>query len=136
VAVEEENTRVGDFEAKDDGSLRVHFERVPPHRHRGESTLVAVEGQITSAMKALEFAPVHVEGVAARVVVVDHDLNNLPLSQYKAVGGVAVHAGVESVFADGQSSVEGWHLLADIRSIGAERGAAALSATSPLSRYE
>lgn len=107
--------RVIGSEAQDDVSHRPHHESVPSHWHCGESFVSHVLASIFSgANSGLECVAVEMEGMSARVVVVEYDLYNVVVLQDVGVRIDAIDGGVVGKVAGGKSGVEGRDFRGDI----------------------
>lgn len=103
------DARVVGLEAQDKVARGRHDDGVAAHGHRGEVGHVAgvpVARVVVAAVDDLERVPVQVEGVLARVVVVQDDVDRVLVVEDKGLGVVAVHGRVGGIVAGGQGGEE------------------------------
>lgn len=126
------HTWVIGLEAQNDVPVGIEDEGVSPHRDGWEVGgrdvgLLERAGFLLGPPEDLEVVPVEVEGVAARVDVVDDDVDDLVLLEDEGVGVLAVHSGVGGEVARAQGCVEGRDLCRRVCYV-VEEGAARVSA--------
>lgn len=115
VAVEEPDAWVVGAEADDEVAIRADHEGVAAHGDGGEGFVAdVVSGFLLGADDGLEVVAVKVEGVLARVIVVEDDFDDLVLLEDEGVGVGGVDGGVEGGGAGGEGGVEGGHFGADV----------------------
>lgn len=112
VAVEEPDAWIVCHEPQDHEAQWIDHRGVSAHRDRGKIRVRDVgvgeeAGVFLGAIHGLEVVPVQVEGVFACVVVVDDDLDDLPLGEHKRVRIGAVHGYVCSQLAGAEGCVQG-----------------------------
>lgn len=113
--MKEEHTRVISLEAHDNVAIGPDDEGISSHRHARIVTLreiLVLKGTslLFRAVNGLEGVAVKMEGVAARIKVVDDNLDNLALFQDKGMGELAVDGSVVGEVAGGHGSVQGGNL--------------------------
>ena len=115
MAVEEPDARVVGAETNDEVAVGSDHEGVAAHGDGGEGLVAdVVAGFLLGADDGLEVVAVEVEGVLARVVVVEDDFDDLVLLEDEGVGVGGVDGGVEGGGAGRQGGVEGGHFGADV----------------------
>ena len=109
VAVKEPDAWVVGAEAEDDVAVWGRHEGISLHRD-GRKGFVAypVTGILLGARNGLESVAVEVERVAAFVVVVEDDFNDVVLFEDEGVGVGAVDDGIGGEGAGSKGSVESW----------------------------
>lgn len=113
-------TGVVGAEAQHQVPVGPHDDGVAAHGHARKrlvrvGALVVVGARLLGrAVDGLEVVAVEVEGVAARVEVVEDNLHHLVLFQYKGVREVAVDGRVHDLVAGGEGRVERGHLGVDV----------------------
>lgn len=113
--MEEAHTRVISLEAHDNVAIGPDDEGVSSHGHTRvvalRDTLVLKSTSLLfRAVNSLEGVAVKMEGVAARIKVVDDNLDNLTLLQDKGMGELAVDGSIVGEVAGGHGSVQGGNL--------------------------
>lgn len=113
--VEGIHTRIIGLEAHDDVAIRPHDEGISPHRHfdkvaLGEILIGKRTGFFLGAVNGLESVAVEMDGMTARVEVVDNNLDNFALFQDKRAGKLSVDGGIICEIACGEGCVESGHL--------------------------
>jgi hypothetical protein len=101
-------------EAHDDITVWPHHKGISSHRHLYKVALREIligkgTGLFLRAMDGLECVTVKMDGMTARVEVVDDDLDNFALLQDKGAGELSVDGGVVREIACGESCVESGH---------------------------
>lgn len=113
VAVEQPHPRVVAPEPHHDVPVRIDEQDVSAHGHlrQRDSPVqdglgVIVSRVFVAPQDGLEVVAVQVERVLARVVVVEHDLDDLVVAQHERVGVLAVHGRVDGQVAGRERRVE------------------------------
>lgn len=109
------HTRVISLEAHDNVAIGPDDEGVSSHGHTGvvalgEILVLKSTSLLLRAVNGLEGVAVKMEGVAARIKVVDDNLDNFALLQDKGMGELAVDGRVVGEVAGGHGSVQGGNL--------------------------
>lgn len=117
MAVEEPHSRIVAFESHHDMSVGSHEQHVSSHRPPRESNgpversgRVVVSRIFLATYDGLEVVPVQMERVLARVLVVQHDLNDLVVPDDIRVCVDTVNGRVGGELACRQDCVKGWDL--------------------------
>lgn len=102
-------------ETHNDITIRPHDEGISPHRHTykvalGEILIRKRTGFFLGAVDGLERVAVKMDGMTARVEVVDDNLDDFALLQDKRAGELSVDGGVVCEIARGEDRVESGHL--------------------------
>lgn len=108
----EAHTRVISLEAHDNVAIGPDDEGISSHGHARvvalrETLVLKSTSFLFRAVNGLEGVAVKMEGVAARVEVVDDNLDNLALLQDKGMGELAVDGSVVGEVTGGHGSVQG-----------------------------
>jgi len=125
VTVEKPHSRIIRLEAQHDVPIRLNQHSIPTHRRLrvlGRSVADVGPGFFGGAVDELEGVAVEVEGVFARVVVVEDELYGLVLLEDEGVRVGAVNCDVVGGRAGGQGGVEGGNFGKDIGDV-VEEGA-------------
>ena len=127
MAVEQPDARIIALEAQHEVAIRADDDGVAAHGHGrelgGRDARVGKGPRVVvGAPDGLEVVPVQVEGVLARVEVVDDDVDDLVLLQDERVRVGAVDGWVGGVLARAEDGVEGGDLGGDVGDV-VEEGA-------------
>ena len=115
VAMKQPDTGVVRAETQHNVAIRIHHEGVSPHGNLGEGLIVRVKACVVIRTNdSLECMAVEMEGMFARVVVVDDDFDDIVLLEDKGIGVGAVNVGVLSANPCRERTVEGWNLGFDV----------------------
>lgn len=115
VAVEEPDTGVVGLESQNHVTIGPDDERIATHGLLGvgfdaDALVLKGAGLLLGAVDGLEVVTVEMEGVAARVEVVEDNLDNLVLFEDKRVCVLTVDGRVDGVVTGREHAVEGGHL--------------------------
>ena len=116
VAVEEPDARVVAAEAQHDVAVGAHPEGIAAHGYRREGGVgrIVVAAVLLAASDGLEVVAMEVEGMFAWVVVVQDDLNDLVVGEYKGICVDAIDGWVGGVIAGGDGGIEGGKPRTDV----------------------
>ena len=107
--------RIVGAEAQDDIAIWLHHEGVPAHWHGWKSFVTnIIIGGLLRPDYGLECVAVQMEGVFARVHVVEDYLNDLVFLENEGVGIFTIDARVASRHTCGESAVKGGDFRANV----------------------